>query len=386
VISHSISLQSLAFGSSPEYSHILASKVKVPVPFSDGLSVAKGYIDGKRPLELVNIPTVVMNRGILADVYAKQLPDSFPLTFKSREFNCSILYQVKGEGPMLHAADAIFDRMDISPGKPITMRVLIVPDLRPNSVLESLDEAILFFLNGTDYAQNARLGYLTIYGSKGHPFDIMSEAYMQAPDLYVWKPVTLSIKPSNPVRKDGFELIPLDFALLFPNTGPLHLDIGQFKISIMNQNRELLNIGNEGPMIVKNVLEGADRPDVLNPINGVFKAMLPWSDFNPISFFKHLLDSLNVFKYHFEVNVIRPGEGNIWWINAMAKHIVRLPEIKALIPVILGLIKRIHWKIFGISLNHRRMLPGMDEDGLDETDQLIARYNTSSFRILVLDD
>jgi hypothetical protein len=178
LLDYKIDIHSLSFGSSRESAFKIASKVKLPAPFVFILMMIKSNFDGGRPLELTNIPAIVNNRGIIGRVYAKPLPMSFPLQFKAPEFNCSVLYQVKGQGIMNHALQALFDNVDISPGLPIYMGFGLIPDPNPNGFFESIDEAILFLLNGTDYAQNARLGWVTIRGVNGAVFDIMSEAYM----------------------------------------------------------------------------------------------------------------------------------------------------------------------------------------------------------------
>jgi hypothetical protein len=312
----------------------------------------KKYVDTNRPTELTNIPTIVNDKGIQATVFAKALP--IPLNFKAPIFNASILYQVKGVGPVYHVAWVNFDHLKVTPGQPISMECLISPDFAENGIINPLKESVLFLLGGGDYAQNARLGYMTLRGSNGAPFDIMDTSYMQAPDLYFYKPITLDIKPSNPIRRDGLELVPLKFVVTFPNTGPLHLDIGILKISVIDGDRDLVNLIAPGPIVIKNVLEGGDLPTVTNPENGDLRVILPWSDFNPIKFFKHLLEFLNPKKYGLAIDLVRPNQGPLEWIRKVVKGILDMDEIKAFIPVLFSLIGRIHWKIFGKQITHRK--------------------------------
>lgn len=389
VLPYSFGILGVSFGASKDAAFELASKVKAPVPFGLIVGLLKGYIDGERPFELTNIPTLVNNKGIEATVFAKELPSFLPVTFKCPVFNASILYQVKGAGPLLHAADVLFTNMEVVPKKPISMEVLIVPDFERDQIVEALKEAVPFMLNGTDYCQNARLGHMTIQGSTGAVFDIMSQGYFQAPELYFYKPISLAVRPSNPFRKAGLEIIPVEFAITFPNPGPLHLDVGDFDIAINNDGRELITVQTPGSVVIKNAMHGGNDLSIPNPDNGIFRVLLPWKNLNPLEFFKHLLGLLNPKKYSLSVDVIRPSEGPIMWIRELASKLVDKDEIKVFIPVLMSLVGRIHWKLFGIKLNHRKDELEGSQEFLDRSDTIMKEYHNSSassFFNLIVDD
>ena len=266
-------------------------------------------------------------------------------------FNAAILYQIAGEGPLIKAADASFDNLSVSPGKPVSFGVLIEPNFENNSIVDVMKEAVLFMLNDTDYAQNARLGYIKLTGLNGAVFDLMDEAYMQAPDLYLYRPLTFDVRAVNPLTKQGVEIVPLEFVVTFPNTGPLHINLGQMKVSIDAGDQDIIVLESKGSIVVKNVLEGGAIDT--NPENGVFGIKFPWSNFNPVHFIRNLIELMRKRDFSMDVDLIRPGFGPVEWLNRLTKELVSMQEVKALIPVLISMIGRIHFKLFGIPITHR---------------------------------
>ena len=317
----------------------------------------------------MNIPTTVVEAGIVGHVYASILPSFLPLNFKASVLNAALLYQVEGKGPLIKAANCIFDNVAVSPGNPISFGLLIEPNFVNNAIVDTMKEAAIFMVNDTDYARNARLGYLSLTGLNGAVFDVMDEAYMQAPELYLYRPWTFDIRPSNPISKQGFEIVPLEFAITFPNTGPLHINLGQLKFSIDTGHKDILLLQSKGSVVVKNYLEGG-ASGISNPENGIFEIKLPWSNFNPIDFFKHLIDLIRNRDFSIDLDLVRPGFGPIPWFNKLLKEILTLKELKAFIPVLISMIGRIHFKLFGIPITHRHA-----SDFMEQSNQMLSRWN-----------
>jgi hypothetical protein len=295
----------------------------------------------------------------VASVVASVLPPFFPLVFNIPKLYAAILYQIEGNGPLIRAANVTFNNMTVSPGNPINFGVFIGPNFENNAIVEVMKEAALFMFNDQDYAQNARLGHVVLTGTNGAIFDIMGNAYFQAPDLYLYKPWTFDMRPSNPISKWGLEMIPLDFIVTFPNTGPLHLNLGQMKISIDAGHEDMIVLQSKGSIVIKNVQEGGANGK--NPENGVFEVKLPWTIFNPVKFFKNLIGMLRKRDLSMDIDVIRPGFGRVLWFNRLVKEVLSLKEIKRFIPVLIAMIGRIHFKILGIPITHRHAGTFMDQ-------------------------
>jgi hypothetical protein len=316
----------------------------------------------------------VVDAGVSGSVTASVLPSFFPLVMNLTKFTAAILYQIEGEGPLIRAANATFQDVTVSPGNPITFDVLIEPIFENDAMVLAMKEAVLYMFNEQDYAQHARLGYIILTGTNGATFDLMQDASFQAPELFLYRPWTFDVLPSNPISKLGVEIVPLDFVVTFPNTGPLHINLGQMKVSIDAGHEEVIILESKGSIVIKNVLEGGAFGN--NPENGVFEVKLPWSNFNPIRFFKNLMALMRKRDFSVDIDVIRPGFGRVMWFNKLIKEVLSLKEIMAFIPVLIAMIGRIHFKLFGIPITHRHGAGTF----MDQSEEILNQWWDSSWK------
>lgn len=320
---------------------------------------------------MYNIAATVVDAGVSAPVISSVLPTFFPLNITLPKSTAAILYQIEGKGDLIRGANVTFDDLSVSPGNPISFDILVEPIFENNAIVDVMKEAVLFMFNDQDFAQHAHLGYIKMTGTNGAVFDIMDIAYMQAPDLYLYKPWSFDVRPSNPISKLGVDIIPLEFIISFPNTGPLHINLGQMKVSIDAGDDDIILLQSKGSVVVKNVLEGGATGT--NPENGIFEVKLPWSNFNPIRFFRNMIRLMRKRDFSADVDLIRPGFGPVMWFNRLVKEVLSMNEVKAFIPVIIAMIGRIHFKIFGIPITHRHEANAF----MDSSNEILSRWNNN---------
>jgi hypothetical protein len=372
----------IQFGASAQSAFKLASKAEVTVGLKRFAEIGSDFFDKQRPLELQDIQAQVKGVGIQNHIITKPLPATLPINAKLGSVIGKVVWRMKGTSEKLYnVVDAIFTNLKIEAGKPIEFDLLLEPDLSEDGLLTPLNEAIPFLLQWEDYAQHAYLGQVNIY--KGEPrnsetFSIFSTSIFRAPELYLWQPITIKPIASNIFTTEGLRF---KVGFYWPNPGPLHLDVGTIEASLKNDGSDIIRLKTPGPVIVKNVNEGANEDSGRNGVvNNEFEIIIPWSDFNPLTFFDRLVDLLHPLKnYDIDIITSRPGEGPVSWVN---KCLEQLPGnvIANLVPVIVALLSKIKIEVFGFKLS-ASMIPGLSKF-LERAQQKLDQFDVQHWKFL----
>ncbi|KAJ3202217.1 hypothetical protein HDU67_000718 [Dinochytrium kinnereticum] len=353
----------IVFGSSREKAYDLAAKASVKVYLDSIVKDVFTYFDKNRPVELKDIQAQILNEGIRNHIICSQLPDFLPVNVNLGTVVGQVTWRMGGKGETAYRiVDAIFTNIQVRPGKPIEFDLLLSPDPSPETgFLKPLNEAIPFLIQFRDYAQNAFLGRVDVYEKgiePGKSFNIFGKSEFEAPDLYLWQPITIKPILSNPFTRKGLQF---KIEIFWPNPGPLHLDVGVISLRLESEGDSLLTIESPGPIIVKNVNEGANVDEGKNGlVNNILAITIPWSDFSPLTFFENLFDLLDPLdNFDLVIETIRPGEGPIKWINV---GLEQLPGdiIANLGPTVIALLANIKIEVFGFKLS-ASLIPGLNK-------------------------
>ncbi|KAI8850188.1 hypothetical protein BC829DRAFT_390044 [Chytridium lagenaria] len=351
------------FGSSASKAYDLASKASINIYLDSFVKTVFDYFDKQRPVELKDIQAQILNEGIRTNIICSQLPDWLPVNVKLGTVVGQVTWRINGvQEPAFRIVDAIFTNIQVTPGKPITFDLLMSPDpSKETGFLKPLEEAIPFLVQFKDYAQFAYLGRVDVYEKgieKGNSFNIFGRSEFEAPDLYLWQPITIKPLISNPFTRKGLQF---KIEVFWPNPGPLHLDVGVLSVRLESEGDPLLTIESPGPVIVKNVNEGANENQGRQGlVNGVLAITIRWSNFNPLTFFENLFDLLNPAEnFKLIIETIRPSEGPIKWLNIGLEQLPR-DIIENLLPTVIALLGNVKLEIFGFSLS-ASLIPGFNK-------------------------
>ena len=346
-----VSVVGLRFGASAEKSFALASRIKIPIPVAPVLKMVKKFVDTRRPIEIDEIYSKMNAEGISAITTMKGVAGNFPLKIGIKQVEANILYQLKGKGKMLHVATAFLDEFKWVPGKPMSSRSSIKPDLDPrNGAADSLREALPFLIAGKDFAKNARLGRFKITGSTGAVFDALGESYFQAPEILFWKPISVDVRLSEAPSSAG--MLPIEVSISFPNKGPLHMELGEIVIDVLSAGISMATVTNGGSLIVKNQKE-LSKPGSQNPENAVFRTKLKLFEMNPADIGKNIMDILNPFKYSIKMDIRNP-DGPVPWLDQMIAQIFTKNALVQFIPAGISFLSSIKYNFFGMKLGSNR--------------------------------
>ncbi|KAJ3106297.1 hypothetical protein HDU96_008274 [Phlyctochytrium bullatum] len=369
----------IVFGPSQESAYDLAAKASVSVHLDSIISQTKQFFDTQRPLELLDIQSEIRNQGIFAKIRCTTLPSWLPLNVNFGTVVGQVIWRINAVGEPYKIVDAIFTNLVVKPNQPITFDLLMAPD--GDSYLTPLSEAIPLLIQFKDYAKNAWLGRVDVYEKgieKGKSFDVLSTGEFEAPDLYLWRPITIKPVFSNPITRSGLQFKVLVY---WPNPGPLRLDVGALSVRLESEGSALLKLESPGPVIVKNVNEGANENNGINGlVNNLLSITIPWSNFNPLVLFENLLDLLHPAQnFKLIIETIRPGEGPIKWINA---GLEQLPKevVENLVPTVVALLANVKIEVFGITLS-ASLIPGFNRF-IKEAQARLDAFPTNEWRFV----
>ncbi|KAJ3331150.1 hypothetical protein HDU76_003972 [Blyttiomyces sp. JEL0837] len=357
-----VGVTGIVFGADANSAFRLASKASATITQINTIVDKIGkFFDTDRPLELKDIQAKIANAGIVNTITCTSLPAWLPASVNLGSVIGKVNYRMGGTGPPIYTVvEAIFTDIVVKPGQPISFKLLLAPDVSETGFNVPLQEAIPYLIEFEDYAQHAYLGSVTVWQGApkvGDPFSVFSKSLFHAPPLYLWQPITLQPRVGNLFTKKGIEF---ELEFWWPNPGPLRLDVGVLDVRIQDKGTDLIHLATSESVVVQNVNEGGNLNDGKNTILGnVFTVTIPWSDFNPFTFFTHILDLLNPLKdYKIIIQTIRPGEGPVGWVD---QGLEQLPGdlIANILPVIVALLSHVKIDLFGFSIS-ASLIPGFD--------------------------
>ncbi|KAJ3190634.1 hypothetical protein HK101_008517 [Irineochytrium annulatum] len=353
-------IKGIVFGASKDSVFKLASKASVSLGLDQFVQPVWKFFDEKRPLELLNIQSAIHHDGIFAHITCTTLPSFLPLTVNLASVVGQVNWKMGGvqDSQEYTVVNAIFTNMVVKPNQPIVFDLLMAPDTGPLGFMTPLNEAILYLIEFQDYAQHASLGHITVWEKeafKGTPFGIFSNSGFHAPDLYLWQPITLEPKITHLFTSKG---ISFDLNFWWPNPGPLHLEIGIIQLFVQDNGQNILTLESPGPVIVKNELEGARAGDINSLVNNRVTITIPWSDFNPFTFFVKLIDLLHPLA-HYKIVIQTIVDGRP--VNWLDMGLQQLPGdlIANILPVLVSLLGKIKLDIFGFKIS-ASLIPGLN--------------------------
>jgi hypothetical protein len=341
----SIGFDRLGFGASKTNQVQTFSKAKPNIQVGEFIAQINDYVDKNRPIEIADIQASVQAEGIVADV-TMTLPATPFLNLKAA-FLSAVTYQRDGQGPYLRLVDIPFPIIDIP-----RFRLILVPYPEdPSATAEALAAGLVNLLTFRDFASFARLGYVTLTGSKGHKFSAFDKAYFPASDLRFWSPLYLNLVPTWPWNpRNPFELIvPVAAKLSFANNGPFHLNIGKLDVSVRVGSKEIVSIESEGDVVFLNKHEGAAQTDPKKFKNmGTFVLKIPGNPFRIVEVLQQLLsgNGLNAI-----IDVKRNGK-SVPYVPIIATQMLEKGALNALFPFIGVIISNIRLRVLGIGFDH----------------------------------
>ncbi|KAI8916085.1 hypothetical protein EDD86DRAFT_197612 [Gorgonomyces haynaldii] len=340
----------IGFGTAEDKQIKTFNKVNVGLLINDLVQGATKYVNNTRPLELIDIQAKITPDEIFAPTSIKKI--GFPITIKA-PINAMVTYRIPNADGYdeKKVVDVIFDNWHLDDVEHPRLIVHMIPDLGGDTAAAVSDD-IVNLLTFNDYAARAYLGGLTIGSSNpdGSAFVALAFGFFRAPDLYLFNPITISVLPNwQIITKGGIEL-PIKIGFSFPNTGPLHLDIGSVGIDVVDGANKLLTIASPGDIIIKNNVEGGDtNGGAGNPTHGELDIILPFTDLNPAVILKLLKDLLTKtselgIKLRFE----RDGK-DLVWVSTVARQLDP-NSIKKLIPFIAVILSHIKFEVLGLDI------------------------------------
>ncbi|KAJ3251593.1 hypothetical protein HK103_002237 [Boothiomyces macroporosus] len=306
------------------------------------------YFDQKRPFELHNIQAQLNMDGV--DVAVNFTVPPLPLNLLASA-TAGVTYLKDGK-PTVQVCKVPITGVQL----PI-VNIILVPELIPDGTGEGFVLAIPPLLTWNDFSGNAQLGYTSLTGTNGKVFDSLSQAWFEAPSLYLWSPLVINVVPTWPWDPSHWNdiVVPIEVKLAFLNDGPFHLDVGHLVININDKkaNRALLTLETKDNLVIINNLEGGNVQSMAGPPTmGIFRALIPFSDFNPINFITlitHLIESPTD-TFGVDISLYRNGQ-ELPYFKPILNEIIASGALAQLVPFIGVILKHVQLAVLGVNLN-----------------------------------
>ncbi|KAJ3325027.1 hypothetical protein HDV06_005616 [Boothiomyces sp. JEL0866] len=306
------------------------------------------YFDQKRPFELHNIQAQLNMDGV--DVAVNFTVPPLPVNLLAST-TAGVTYLKDGK-PTVQVC-----KVPVTGVKLPIVNIILVPELIPDGTGEGFVLAIPPLLTWNDFSGNAQLGYTSLTGTNGKVFDSLSQAWFEAPSLYFWSPLVINVVPTWPWDSSHWNdiVIPIEVKLAFLNDGPFHLDVGHLVININDKkaNRALLTLETKDNLVIINNLEGGNMNSMAGPPTmGIFRALIPFSDFNPVNFITlitHLIESPTD-TFGVDISLYRNGQ-ELPYFKPILNEVLASGALAQLVPFIGVILKHVQLAVLGVNLN-----------------------------------
>lgn len=362
----------MMFGSSESHAYTLASTAAIDLDVTfviDRLGDAMANPDD--PLvKLADIDAELNYKGLDTRIYMNNLPTWLPLDLKIGGLHGRLTHTTAEDynTPVYELADAYFYDFVLEPGKAISCGLLIIPAVE--QLQKPLEIAVPLLLSWNSYSHYAKLGYASLTEFDTRPFwvredpsapqdpvptgkrlSILTDAFFDAPDLYLWQPVQLTnISWINPFSEHLVKI-----SAVFPNPGPLNVDAGRLTWDIMGSfNTKLVELATTNNIVVQSRLHGGN--DIRsNPKNlEVLVSYNFWgglASFNPMfvyNLWRSLIDGDQAALERLNhITIYRDGgarPGPIAWLNRVAEMVLK-PSVENMAQITCSLYhKAQEWK------------------------------------------
>ncbi|TPX67077.1 hypothetical protein SpCBS45565_g04061 [Spizellomyces sp. 'palustris'] len=281
-ITTKVAFGGIRFGRSKETAIRIAETAIIDFDVATFLKGVADYVSSPASeMVLTDIITQVTPEG--ADVKATGKPLGPLMPFRARPGASAIAVVTYDKTDIVQV---YFNKIAIEPGKPIELNIkvlFLLPD-----IVGSLQDIIPRLLTWRNIAERATLGKLALtMGDPQSPsvsFNMFDQVAIQAPELYMYQPLVIRPKLVNPLTQG----LGLDIFVGMPNPGPFHLNLGVVGAKIMNGGGEFGRASTPDAVVLKNVNEGGNDPN-LNQFRLAVRLELPK---NPLLIWGALLDIL----------------------------------------------------------------------------------------------
>ncbi|CAB4476369.1 unnamed protein product [Rhizophagus irregularis] len=329
-VSLPVGINNLIFGPSPQKTFGLTRKISVGMDVGKFINQFSDFNQKNNLITLENIQGQLTQQGVEAIVTSPAIPN-LPLNLNIP----SLLAQVFFKGVSGGISKAAV-KPNVKKGQAKwEFGLTVLVDNGPMS--QALETAVPNLLSFKSYTDGASLGGVILCTSDDclnppdNSFKIFNEINFVPPPLFLFNPINVELTKIFPT---------LGLNTLFTNTGPLHVDIGNFVLSLQSSGTSIFEVSSPQPVIIQNNLENAGKNVI--PVEG--KLTL-----DPLQIPKLLLDLVDLEKDFAIVLQVNKNGDPIGWLNDLLKN---LPQtvIKNLFPILQGLLKNIS---IGIDLNNK---------------------------------
>ncbi|ORZ34797.1 hypothetical protein BCR44DRAFT_47031, partial [Catenaria anguillulae PL171] len=250
-----VGVRGIRFGSSADSVVELAGKVNVNMDVTPYFEQATEWYNRASPFSVSDIQATLSRPGIEVDVKINLGPlKAIPIVMNIPSVSARIYDRGFGDKVMV---ENWVNNVKITDG--VLYFRLIIDPVFP-AVMDGLNDAVPRLASWKDLAENAFLGGFALHtvpdAKKATPQQTMSTfigARLDVPPLFFYRPLTLRPILINPFK----EGVGIDLEVSFDNPGPLHINIGQLHLGLVNKHRssEIGKLGGD-KLVLINKQEG----------------------------------------------------------------------------------------------------------------------------------
>ncbi|CAG8607500.1 11585_t:CDS:2, partial [Funneliformis caledonium] len=346
-----VGISNLIFGPSSQNSFGFTRKIAVGMDVGEFISEFSEFNQKNNLIMIDNIQSQITQQGIDVSFTTPAIPN-LPLNVNIPSLLAHVFFQdIPG------AITKSLGKINVQKGQSKwEFGLFLIIENGPMS--QALETAVPNLLKFKSFTQGASLGSVTLCTSKDclnlsdDSFKIFNEISFAPPPLFLWNPIAVDLVKI-------VSTIILDVS--FKNIGPLHVDIGDFVLSLESNGISIFEIFSNQSVVIQNNLENSGQNII--PIEA--KLTL-----NPVEIPKLLLDIVDFKKdLIISLRVSRDEEGQIEWLNDLLKELPQTVWMNFL-PILRGLLNNIK---LGIDLtNDRNEKAEVTVPPLDTEDDIVS--------------
>ncbi|KAJ3192570.1 hypothetical protein HK101_006309 [Irineochytrium annulatum] len=238
-VTDKVDFRSLRFGASKESALTFVDSAIINFNIANFIESATNYVmTPGQTMELTDLHTTVTELGVNVAVTGTRLPPDLPFrSLPGAGGTAKVMWAPQGTIES-YVVDVYFSDLVFIPGQVFTFNV----DARVNSgpALVAFQSILPAFVEWKPYLLGILVGHATLTNSDprvGSPksFNAFDSVTVVAPDLFFYAPLLVQPKLMNPFT-EGLGLI---INLHFANPGPLHVELGNIGVKLMDRSEQL---------------------------------------------------------------------------------------------------------------------------------------------------
>ncbi|CAI2168549.1 9111_t:CDS:2, partial [Funneliformis geosporum] len=327
-----VGVSNLIFGPSSQKTFGFTRKVEIEMDVGGLINEFSEFNQKNNLLIIDNIQSQITQQGIDVSFTVPAIPN-LPLNVNIHSLLAHVFFQDVDD-----AITKAIGILNVQKGQ-CKWEFGLFLDIENGPMSQALEMAVPNLLKFKSYTHGAFLGSVTLCNSKDclnlsdDSFKIFNEITFVPPPLFLWNPITV----------DLVQIIPtIILNVSFKNIGPLHVDIGNFVLSLENNGSSIFEVYSSQSVVIQNDLENSGQNNI--PMEVKFTL-------NPLEIPKLLLDIID-FEKDFNISLrVSRNEGQIEWLNDLLKELPQTFWMNFL-PILRGLLKNIK---LGIDLNNDKI-------------------------------